>query len=292
MSRIAERSLNPEYVVENATKYHWPFSQPRLLNVINATSRYGFLVGFLSSIIISASGFYFDTMIYLYDFFAVIAFVILRGFIVPAVRRAQIKHVASESRKINKFFLIVSCIYMYSAMIRFCIATVLILINNDWDLITPFTNFIETVEITHLVIGAFISILPTILVLFPRDVSVKEFHFEVKRMWDERNSLSSPVQTEVEPVRYIREPNMVHGYYGQKQFAPRPVIELPPEELESIQEQISNNNQNNNKNNNKSNNTSNKKPKKGGKPKHLTPETGKENKSIWESQKSVRRPRR
>lgn len=285
MARIAERSLNPEYVVENAVKYHWPFSQPRLLNVINATNRYGFLVGFLSSIIISSAAIYFDTMLYLYDFFAIMAFVLLRGFIVPAVRRAQIAHVASESRKVNKFLLIVSCIYMYSAMIRFCIATFLIMYNNDWDLITPFTNFFETIKILHLVIGLVIVIIPTILVLFPRDVSVKEFHFEVKRMWTERNSLATTTQTPVETPRYTREPNMMPGYYGGKKFAPRPVLEIPIEEPEQKQEPPKTNN-------NSNNSTKKNKPKNGGKPKHLTPETGKDKESIWESQKSARKPRR
>ena len=109
-------------------------------------------------------------------------------------------------------------------------------------------------------------------------------------MWDERNSFTNNVQTAVEQPRYIREPNMMPGHYGGKKFAPQVVINIP-EDADTETEPVSTP-KHTKPNNTKANNSKNNKPKSGGKPKHLTPETGKEKQSIWESQKSVRKPRR
>ena len=266
VSKQLEKNLNPEYVVQNAHPYHWPFSQPRILNTVKATSHIGFLIGFISSIFINRIE-YFSFGIAIFDIFAIISFILLRGFIVPAVRRAQISYVASESRGVNKWILIVACTYMYSAMIRVSISIILTMFYNKGKLDNYFDALSYYIDIKAIIVGALIVLIPTICVLFPRDISVKEFHLQVKQMWDEHRMFEPVTNQPHERVPYMRSPNNMSGRYTGD-VAPRQKSPArQAETTKNVQTRQS-------------------------KPKHISPEPKQEKKSVWDSQKVVRKPRR
>lgn len=267
MSKQLEKNLNPEYVVKNANPYHWPFSQPRILNAVKATSHIGFLIGFISSILVRSIK-YFSFGIAIIDIFAIVSFVLLRGFIIPAVRRAQISHVASESRSINKWILIIACTYMYSAMIRVSISIILTMFYNKGRLDNYFYTLSSYIDAKAIVIGVLIVLIPTLCVLFPREISVKEFHFKVKQMWDEHKMFEPVANQSREHTPYMRAPNSMPGYYtGDVTPRQKPVTRQTENATKNVQTKQS-------------------------KPKHISPEPKQEKKSVWDSQKVVRKPRR
>lgn len=270
-SKLAERNLNSQYVQNNAKTYNWPYSQPRLVNAVHATSRTGLLLGILSCLFMLNDG-YLNNGLLLIDFFLTLGFMVLRCGIVPMVRRATIKEVASESRKLNRIGLIFLCTLMYSGMVRFFGAMTIYLVNNAWDFRSFVILLLESITIPLLIIGAILVTLPSILLVFPKDIAIKEYHYKVKNL---ATQIPDIPEENAQAAQYIptnrKMPNMAAASYSGT--AHKPYTAFPGTTQVDSQRAPKNNT---NKHSNKKKNSQQKKP----------------NVSVWDSDKSIRKPRK
>lgn len=272
MSNLAEKNMTVDTIKNNEVQeYNWPYSQPRILNVVRATSRFGLFLG-LFSLLLVFDEIYSTSGLFIIDAFLMLSFIVLRCGFIPAVRRAEIKYVASESRTFNKIMLIILCTLMYSAMIRFFVASGLVLFNNGFNFNDYFYTVIENWNWTILAIGASLVIFPPVFMLLPKDVNVSEYHFTVRNLINQVEYAMATDENAVPVYTKRRAPNTNYASYNgpRNTSAPSPVYAPAP----------SNSNTTKNKTNNKNNTP--KKPKQ---------KTVKES-SVWDSEKSVRRPRK
>lgn len=270
-SKLAERNLNPQYVQSNSKTYNWPYSQPRLVNAVHATSRIGILFGVLSSLFM-LNDTYLNNGWLVIDFFLTLAFIVLRCGVVPMVRRATIKEVASESRKFNKIGLISLCILMYTGMIRLLGAVAIYLVHNSWDFKGLFVLALQSITIPILVIGTVLVILPSVLLLYPKDIAIKEYHYKVKNLSNQIPDI--PIAEDNQNTQYVqtnrRMPNMAPASYNGSAYKP---YTSPSSRVQTDSQRTPKKESNHN---NKNKNTQQKKP----------------NVSVWDSDKSVRKPRK
>lgn len=280
-SKFAEKNVSTQNVSnQNLIEYNWPYSQPRIVNAVRATSRMGILMGVISSILILSDS-YIENGYLIIDALLTLGFIILRLFTIPAIRRGQIKYVASESRSLNKFIVMASCIFMYAGLIRFIVANGLFIANQGFE----FSRYIQTlfplINTVGIVIGVVAMFLPTIFMVFPKDVSVREYHHKMRNIWNEYSVLNRPVEpepvTSYEPRTIQRAPNYMPGTYVNHRTS-RPETHKP---VASTTSQTITTQQTNNKQHKNQNKKSN----------HMTPQQ-KPNVSVWDSEKSVRRPRK
>ena len=268
-SNLAERNLNSQYVQNNARTYNWPYSQPRLVNAVHATSRTGLLLGILSCLFMLNDK-YLNNGFFLIDLFLVLGFFILRCGIVPMVRRATIKEVASESRKLNKIGLIFLCTLMYSGIVRFLGAATLYLINNSWDFRNLVILLINSATIPTLIIGAILVVLPSLLLVFPKDIAIKEYHYKVKNMATQIPDIPESCNQQQYIPANKRMPNMASASYAGGSY--KQYNGFPGTTQVDSQRMPKNNTNKNNK-------------KKDSQQK-------KHNVSVWDADKSIRKPRK
>lgn len=276
-SKFAERNVSTQNVSTNLVEYNWPYSQPRLVNTVRATSRMGILMGIISAILLLNDS-YIGKGYLITDTFLTLGFIILRLFIIPAIRRGQIKYVASESRNLNKFIMMASCIFMYAGIVRFVSANVFFVINQGFNFDRYISKVFPVINTTALVIGIIGMLLPIIFLVFPKDISIREYHHKMRNIWNEYSIMNKPV--EPTPVIYEtptiqRAPNNAPGTYVNHHRTSRPEVPKPNVATQTATTQQTNKNH---KNQNKKSN-------------HLTPQQ-KPSVSVWDSEKSVRRPRK
>ena len=263
-SKFAERNLSSQTVSQNAKQYNWPYSQPRLVNAVHATSRIGLLLGAISGLLVM-NDIYSEMNILAIDLFCVISFILLRGIIIPMIRRANIKEIASESRKFNKIALILSCIFIYAGMTRFLIAGVLIGINNHFSPYAYYELIKYAMNTQTLIAGILIVLLPTIFLIYPKDIAIKEYHYKVKNLSkqipDIPDNSNSNYQVQYVPEQ-LRMPNSASAGLNKTSYGKSSkstyTTQRAPKKTQDKKTQ-----------NNKQNNA-----------------------SIWDSQKSVRKPRK
>lgn len=272
-SNLAERNLNPQYVQSNSKTYNWPYSQPRLVNAVHATSRIGILFGVLSSLLMLNDG-YLNNGWLVIDFFLTLSFIVLRCGIVPMIRRATIKEVASESRKLNKIGLISLCIIMYTGMTRFLGAMAIYLINNSWDFKGLFILALQSITIPILIVGIILVILPSVLLLYPKDIAIKEYHYKVKNLTNQIPDI--PITEDAQNTQYVqtskRMPNMAPATYNGSAYKPytKPASRVQTDTQRTPKKESNNHTKNKNQNS----------------------QQKKQNVSVWDSDKSVRKPRK
>ena len=280
-SAIPEMNLKNNAEQKNIQFYHWPYSQPRIVNTIKAASRMGYVTGLFSSLMM-LNDFYTENSIIFIDMCLLIGLLILNIGIVPAIRRNQIKYTASESRTINKYGLIFLSIAMHSALIRFGLASILYLVNNKFDIVSFGKLIISTIGMTEIFVATAFMLIGPILLLFPKDVNVYNYHY--KLLDAKRNTYSFEPQTET-----YRAPRGVTNY-GTTEFSSTQPIETPKPKKKVEH-----------KNNNKTNKPVQNRPtqnKPATKPAEIKfsaqPQTKKDTpkESIWDAQKSSRKPRR
>lgn len=162
------------------SKYNWPYSQPRIFNVIRASSRIGIIIGFVSCYFMINDAYYFSIFPAI-DFIFVIALLLYRFLMIPMVRRGKIKNVASERILIKKIILVAIFIFFYSSLIRFLIAVSLYTKSVGPDglhfLLSFYSNTLKNmVSSTHFIPVIIISILPYIMFIYPKKVNVIAHH--------------------------------------------------------------------------------------------------------------------
>lgn len=276
MGTVTENLLTKTMVQGKVKKYNWPYSQPRLLNTVKATSRMGLFVG-LFTIPVVLSNMYVKYSILTIDLLLLVSFLVLRMGIVPMVRRGTIEYVASEDRVLNKVVLIVTTTLMYSAMVRVAVAAYLITKNYgiNVDYVVALVKGISTSN--AIMVGAALGIAPIIAVLFPKDVSVRNYHYKLV-------NLNTRIEYPPEPrtTGYVYNPTPTFtGDYGQF-VQPEPTsgyAQVPKSRVVQEVQQARNTKQ------------TPKTAKKNTSPKPVQKPL-KKGESVWDADRSVRRPRK
>jgi len=179
-----EQNLDKQKITNKVKFYSWPYSQPKIVNTIRASSKMGTLLGVITIPLVLSDSYQYNHLLFI-DFMLFLSFIIIKAGIVPAIRRNQIKYTPSELRKINYYGLLITSMILYSSTIRVIISVVLYLLNHlkQTDIWTALFQFAKAtvinVPINVVTLGAFLSILPIILLLYPRDIKIVDYHYNL-----------------------------------------------------------------------------------------------------------------
>lgn len=200
-----EKSLIKENILNSVKFYSWPYSQPKIVNTIKAASHMGYLFGFLT-IPLVLSNIYSEQHILFIDFVLVLSYMVLRAGIIPAIRRNQIRYTPSESRRINYYGLLLSSMILHSAIIRATVAVIAFLIKNmeiytiKESILLLLKMSVTNLSLTTVVLTLTIAVLPIILIMYPRDIKITDYHYKLLELQKSTYEASGYKEEAREPV--------------------------------------------------------------------------------------------
>jgi hypothetical protein len=269
-----EVNLSKDKIINRVKFYSWPYSQPKIVNTVRASSRMGLLLGFLTIPLVT-SGLYFTNNALFIDFLLLLSLLTLKVGIIPGIRRNKIKYTPSEARKLNYYGLLISSMILHSSIVRviFSIGLYFVKRFKNFNILNNLLEILRLsmidIKFSTVIIGLALASLPIILMLYPRDIKVSDYHYRLLELQRSTYEVSGFKEEKREQIPLF--PN----HFPQTITRSEPIVSNTPSN--------NNNHQNRNKTKNRNNNSNNK------------PHTNQNNtvveSDIWES-KISRRQRR
>lgn len=232
---LPEQTLSPEKVKNRIRHYNWTYSQPPIVNAIKAPSRLGILLGFLSIPLVTTA-YYSDIRGPFMDLIFTIFLSITVSNICPSIRKGEIKYTASAKRILHVWGILIAMLLLYSSIIR-TISFIIVFIMDYHELgqkqliLSLFHVYFSNIPLKYWLATLTISLTPTVLMLFPREVNVIHFHEDLLEAYYGNTYKRTPDSPSV-PLKKDEPFKVGHVFSSNPLPKPtyKPPVEKPKEE--------------------------------------------------------------